>query len=62
MGGEASEKSLENLAFSSKLMEHENHETQDVFHENGQSKAVDDDEWDAAPTNDLGCREIIAGM
>ncbi|KAK3822974.1 MAG: hypothetical protein J3Q66DRAFT_397447 [Benniella sp.] len=55
MGGEASEKSLENLAFSSKWMEHKNHE-------NGQSKAVDDDEWDVAPTNDLGRREIIAGI
>ncbi|KAF9349285.1 hypothetical protein BGX34_001879 [Mortierella sp. NVP85] len=62
MGGEASEKSLENLAFSSKLMEHKNHETQDVLNENGQSKAVGDDEWDAASTNALDRREVIAGM
>lgn len=49
--------SLGNLALGSKLMEHKHrHEDEDEHQE------VEEDDWDTAPREDLGRREIIAGM
>ncbi|KAG0006657.1 hypothetical protein BGZ65_005546 [Modicella reniformis] len=57
--------SLEDLVLSSKLMEHNKHrrhESAESFKEDQRHKAAAEDEWGTTPTDDLGRREVIAGM
>ncbi|KAF9182727.1 hypothetical protein BGZ51_004473 [Haplosporangium sp. Z 767] len=58
--GDAEDHKLVDLAFSSKLMQQ--HQKQGGDTSDGEGQVVDDDEWNAAPSDDFSRREAVAGI